>query len=161
MGRPTKLSAAQWLEIGIRKDAREPLSVLSAEFGVARSTIIGHFRLLEARRLELNDRRGRVKLPVKVDALSRNAGFVYVIFLDAPGERFYKIGRATDFDSRVNQHRTSSPYQVCIAIGYFSEDAVVEEAQLHALFESQCIRGEWFRLSREDLKTIAARALRC
>lgn len=34
-----------------------------------------------------------------------------------------------------------------------------EERELHALFCDQRVRGEWFRLSSEDLQQIAQRAM--
>lgn len=34
-----------------------------------------------------------------------------------------------------------------------------EERELHALFGDQRVRGEWFRLSSEDLQQIAQRAM--
>ena len=94
-----------------------------------------------------------------VDALERS-GFVYVIYLqDTAGERFYKIGLASSFTARFNAHQCSSPFPICVACAYFVGNMRVEERELHRIFAIQRVRGEWFRLSPDDLRLIAERAL--
>ena len=93
------------------------------------------------------------------DALERS-GFVYVIYLqDTAGERFYKIGLASSFTARFNAHQCSSPFPICVACAYFVGNMRVEERELHRIFAIQRVRGEWFRLSPDDLRLIAERAL--
>lgn len=87
------------------------------------------------------------------------AGFVYVIYLeDSASERFYKIGMSTSFSDRFDAHQCASPFKLCVACAYFVGNARSEEAHLHAYFWSKRVRGEWFRLTDDDLVTIAARA---
>ena len=94
-----------------------------------------------------------------VDALERS-GFVYVIYLqDTAGERFYKIGLASSFTARFDAHQCSSPFPICVACAYFVGNMRVEERELHRIFAIQRVRGEWFRLSPDDLRLIAERAL--
>lgn len=93
------------------------------------------------------------------DALERS-GFVYVIYLqDTAGERFYKIGLASSFTARFDAHQCSSPFPICVACAYFVGNMRVEERELHRIFAIQRVRGEWFRLSPDDLRLIAERAL--
>ena len=93
------------------------------------------------------------------DALDRS-GFVYVVYLrDTSGERFYKIGLASSFTARFDAHQCSSPFPICVACAYFVGNMRREERALHQMFEAQRIRGEWFRLGMNDLRSIAERAL--
>jgi hypothetical protein len=97
--------------------------------------------------------------PVLSSVPEPRAGFVYVIYLDAPGERFFKIGMATVFGARFDQHQCSSPYDVRVACAYFCADMRAEERALHERFSLQRVRGEWFQLCEADLQSIAARSL--
>lgn len=159
MGRPSKLNARQWTEVEHRIANHESIRRVAAEFGISPSAILGRRKTIAEYKEQIKAGRGIVKLPVAVQNLERVAGFIYVIYLDAPGERFYKIGRATSFDERVAAHQTSSPYAVNVALGYFVGDAVAEEGALHAIFAGCRVRGEWFALTHDDLATIAARAV--
>ena len=95
---------------------------------------------------------------VEKDEMSA-AGFVYVIYMeDSASERFYKIGMALSFTARFSAHRCASPFNLCVACAYFVGNMRDEESYLHALFADGRIRGEWFRLSEDDLETIAKRA---
>ncbi|MGE0383424.1 MAG: GIY-YIG nuclease family protein [Gammaproteobacteria bacterium] len=87
------------------------------------------------------------------------AGFIYVIYIDDSAERrFFKIGLSSSFSCRFGSHQTSSPFAVCVAIAYFVGDMRQEETYLHQEFAAKRVRGEWFRLTDEDLCAIAARA---
>jgi hypothetical protein len=86
-------------------------------------------------------------------------GFVYVVFVNTGSDFFYKIGHAGNVDSRVKSHQTSSPFEVRIALAYFVGNMRKEEAWLHARFADKRVRGEWFKLDREDLELIAKRSL--
>jgi hypothetical protein len=85
-------------------------------------------------------------------------GFLYVIYLDSGSERFYKIGMSKRFGSRLEQHQCASPFDICVAICYFTGNMRNEERALHQRFAAQNVRGEWFRLSDDDLAEIALRA---
>ena len=87
------------------------------------------------------------------------AGFVYVIFLDELGERFFKIGMSSFFSAHFDEHKCSSPFEVRVACAYFTSDMRAEERALHEKYKLQNVRGEWFRLSDADLAEIAARSL--
>ena len=101
--------------------------------------------------------RERVALPPR-DPLAR-AGFVYVIYIDAPGVRYYKIGMAGSFTARFDQHQCSSPFDICVACAYFVPDMRAEERALHLEFADKRVRGEWFALSADDVRSLAGRAV--
>lgn len=87
------------------------------------------------------------------------AGFVYVVYLDdTAGERFFKIGMAASFTSRYQAHQCASPFTIGVACAYYTGNMRAEERWLHVQFAAQRVRGEWFRLSLDDLQAIASRA---
>lgn len=86
------------------------------------------------------------------------SGFVYVVYIDTGLERIYKVGLAKHFGARMDQHQTSSPFEICVAICYYTGNMRMEERTLHAMFQDKHVRGEWFRLSDSDLDAIACRA---
>ncbi len=86
------------------------------------------------------------------------SGFVYCVFVDA-GERLYKIGLSTNPVARIKDLQVSQPFEVRVAACFMVGDMRREEALLHERFASQRVRGEWFRLSGDDLDEVAERAL--
>lgn len=133
------------------------LKAIGNEFGVSDAGILkrakrdGWERDLSARRHQ--------KVVLEVDELDR-AGFVYVIYLDdSANERFYKIGMAATFGARFQSHQCSSPFDICVACAYYVGNMRQEERELHAHFANKRVRGEWFRLSNDDLELISKRSL--
>ncbi len=100
--------------------------------------------------------KAEAKPPVSIDALDKS-GYVYLIYVDAP-ERFYKIGMSSNFGERFFAHQCSSPYAICIACAFFVPNMRYMERSLHARYADRRVRGEWFSLSIEDVKEIAAMA---
>lgn len=129
---------------------------IGGEFGVSDVAIIKHARKNGWTRQRPDPEDRSVPLPITAQA---RRGFIYVVFIEADGRRFYKIGMATAFLDRIQAHQTASPFEVRIAIGYFTSDARSEEALLHSLFAEKHVRGEWFALDHADLQAIAARSL--
>lgn len=110
------------------------------------------------------DLSAKIRAKAEPVVLSRDdldkAGFVYVIYLDdSANERFYKIGMSATFNSRFGAHQCASLFEVCVAIAYFTGNMRSEERELHALFSSKHIRGEWFRLTHDDLCMISKRSV--
>ena len=87
-----------------------------------------------------------------------SAGFVYGIYFDAGGERYFKIGMAKSPMARLDSHQTSLPFEARIGIAYFVDNMREEERTLHAAFADKQVRGEWFRLDDSDLEFMASRA---
>jgi hypothetical protein len=133
------------------------LKDIGVEFGVSDAGIIKRAKNEGWTRGLAENKKGKFVLGKTVDEYDRS-GYVYVIYLDAP-DRYYKIGMASRFDSRFSQHQCASPFDLCVAIAYFVGNMRAEESFLHNLFSEKRVRGEWFRLSADDLKYVAARAL--
>lgn len=122
---------------------------------VSHTAIFKHFKALGIERESLSSK--RVVLNREGDEFDAS-GYVYVIYLDSP-ERFYKVGMAKHFDSRFSAHQCSSPFDLCVACAFFVENMRGSERAIHAMFAEKRVRGEWFRLSEGDLRTIAAMSL--
>lgn len=80
----------------------------------------------------------------------RRRGFVYVLHMR--DSDIFKIGRASDAARRFEE--LMLPFEVDVIGVWAAEDMVAAEASLHGRFATQRIRGEWFRLSVEDLQTL-------
>jgi len=107
-------------------------------------------------RIKSIDKSDGIKL-VEKDEMD-SSGFVYVIYIDTGSERIYKIGLAKHFSSRFSQHQCASPFDIFVSIVYFTENMRLEERELHAIFNDKRVRGEWFKLDKEDLESIARRS---
>ncbi len=77
----------------------------------------------------------------------------YVYLIKFPtGE--YKIGRTTDPKHRLQNLYSSLPFKLEYAALIKTNNMAVLEKQLHERFWSKRIRGEWFKLSTEDVDYI-------
>lgn len=93
------------------------------------------------------------------DVLDKS-GFVYVIYLDdSADKRFYKIGMSSSFNHRFDSHKSSSPFDLCVACVYYVGNMREEESILHVIFKDKRVHGEWFDLNYDDLKFISSRSL--
>ena len=78
-------------------------------------------------------------------------GYVYLI---KSGD-YYKIGKAKHLSNRVKAHQTSSPNKIELVLNKRVEDYSAVETKLLEMFTTKRVRGEWFRLSREDIGEIS------
>lgn len=79
-------------------------------------------------------------------------GFLYVVsFIDTLGNIFYKIGIAKDHRSRLATHQTSIPFELKIELICYVQNMRNDEKELHQIFKEKRIRGEWFKLDKEDI----------
>lgn len=90
---------------------------------------------------------------------TKQDGYIYVCFVEADGERMFKIGLAKDPMKRCQTHQISSPLELKIACCYYNPSVRAEELYLHDMFDERRIRGEWFVLSDSDLAQIAMRSM--
>jgi hypothetical protein len=79
-----------------------------------------------------------------------NRGYIYIIKSDFG----WKIGKATDFESRFSSIQTSSPVKLILERVFSVNDFDNAEKNLHKLFKEKHIRGEWFNLDIKDLDHI-------
>lgn len=66
----------------------------------------------------------------------------------------YKIGIASDVKKRVYELQTGCPYPVEILGQWDHGEAFRLEQQLHSMFASKRLAGEWFALTEQDVETI-------
>jgi hypothetical protein len=85
-----------------------------------------------------------------VERVRREAlkGYIYVIKCN----EYYKIGSSRDgVEKRLNGMQTGNPYELLIVAKYCVTDYLQAEALLHKYFKDKRVRGEWFKLDKEDL----------
>ena len=66
----------------------------------------------------------------------------------------HKIGVARCIDRRIINLHTANPHPLRIAITIKTKRAYKFESLLHRKFWKQHIRGEWYRLTKEDMVTL-------
>lgn len=77
-------------------------------------------------------------------------GYVYLIRM----HEYCKIGHAQSIDRRLSHIQTSAPYPVELLHVIGTDHAPRMEVILQDRFAAQWVRGEWFRLSDEDIAFI-------
>ncbi len=84
--------------------------------------------------------------------MSRKTDTGYVYLLLAPKEGLYKIGLSADPSKRAKAVQ-SEVQQGCLLVHTIkTNNAPRLEADMHALFASERVQGEWFRLSAENVQ---------
>ncbi len=79
------------------------------------------------------------------------SGYVYLVLADT-GE--YKIGYSSDVEKRIKVFSTQPPFDYTLTHTFPVDDMYGAEAILHTRFSQKRIKGEWFSLNDEDVKTI-------
>ena len=77
-------------------------------------------------------------------------GYVYLFKADC----YYKIGKTINVVRRANE--LSLPFEVEIVHTILVSDMNYAEMYLHHMFAKKRIRGEWFRLSHNDVEYICS-----
>lgn len=78
---------------------------------------------------------------------SKISGFIYII----KAKNIYKIGRSQHFESRVNVYRTENPFKTTVIFQKKVDGYVEVEKDLLDMFKDKRVKGEWFKLSKEDI----------
>ena len=95
--------------------------------------------------------RGPSKIPKARRAIRIGQDYLYVF----EQEGYYKIGISNDPARRLSALQASTPFEVRISFVLgFGGDAEPIEKALHEYFINKHIRGEWYRLSKQDLEFI-------
>lgn len=76
-------------------------------------------------------------------------GFVYI--LDG-GNGLYKIGMSKTPKIRIRTLGVCLPFDLVTVCLIGSDDYITLEQELHDVFASKRVRGEWFRLNNDDLE---------
>lgn len=77
------------------------------------------------------------------------SGYVYLMELSG----YHKIGQTIDVPGRLRTLDVG-PVPLRLVHSFLSPSALSDEAFLHRRFASKWVRGEWFRLDREDVSEI-------
>lgn len=83
----------------------------------------------------------------------KKSGFVYLLKCNVTN--FYKIGctSMSNPKQRIDQLKNSNPSIETVQC--FKTDDILKEKELHKIFESKKVRGEWFSLDNNDLEYIS------
>ena len=71
--------------------------------------------------------------------------------------KYYKIGRSVSAEKRAYEVRLQLPEELKLVHKIKTDDPVRIEAYWHQRFSSKRVRGEWFTLTREDVKAFRRR----
>lgn len=81
-------------------------------------------------------------------------GYIYVLRAPAMDPALYKIGREKVLNSRVDSLGIKLPWELELIAHIESDDYIGLEAELHQRFADKRDKGEWFRLTEEDIEWI-------
>lgn len=82
-----------------------------------------------------------------------NSGIIYILKCDC----FYKIGKTTDentLKNRLGHLQVGSPFEIKIYKTKECDDRHKLEEELHDRFKGKLTRGEWFKLTDEDINNV-------
>jgi hypothetical protein len=80
----------------------------------------------------------------------QHSGYIYFV---TTNDIEYKIGMAKDIKARMGEY-TQLPYEPKLVHLIESKDYVLTEELFHSLYKDKRLRGEWFKLSLEDIEYI-------
>lgn len=90
---------------------------------------------------------------VDIELHNDRSGFVYLVLSE---NGLVKIGRTHNLERRFSALRAMSPVELELIASKFVNDAKEFEQNLHQVFDSKNVRGEWFDLAVADLKRAKA-----
>lgn len=88
------------------------------------------------------------RIPLSLQRTLSTEGYIYVI-KSTDGK--YKIGRARDVKHRLNCLQTGTPKKLKLILQIKTSNNNVLEKLCHRKFATKRLRGEWFKLTKEDL----------
>jgi len=78
----------------------------------------------------------------------------YIYLIQLGDTEIYKIGISNDPHRRIKQLQSKCPIPLKLIFTNFGHDYEFAEKYLHSHFRHQRIKGEWFKLSAEDILQI-------
>jgi hypothetical protein len=79
---------------------------------------------------------------------------VYLICAEFEGRRLYKIGYTRrDVSKRIKELKTGNGSEMYVTDSFKSKWGTKIESQLHRIFRSKKVNGEWFDLTDEEVKS--------
>ena len=94
----------------------------------------------------INFRENSVKNTIPI----KQKGYIYLL----KSKNFYKIGKTKYLKDRMKAYKTENPFEIEIIIQKEVEDYVKIEKELLKKFEDKQIKGEWFKLNKDDVEEI-------
>lgn len=76
--------------------------------------------------------------------------FIYLI----KSNNFYKIGVAKNLTDRLNNYKTHNPHELILIDFKISENYKMFERKISWKYRNKTHRGEWFLLSKSEVKSI-------
>ncbi len=74
------------------------------------------------------------------------------VYILKSGKKMYKIGRSENLEERVGAYRTHLPTFFEVVRQYMAQNADDLEKGLHAIFQHKKVKGEWFKMRKDDLQ---------
>jgi len=81
----------------------------------------------------------------------KKPGFVY--FLEYEGQGV-KIGYTRNLTSRIKQLQIASPFKLNLRFYIETSEPELVEHSLHEQYKDKCLNGEWFDITKEDIKEL-------
>jgi len=75
-------------------------------------------------------------------------GYIYVI----KSGNYCKIGRTKDMKQRMKTFEKSIPGGFHLVCDWYSDDTMQEEAEMHSIFATLRVNGEWFNLQDNNIR---------
>ncbi len=83
---------------------------------------------------------------------------VYLICSEFEGRRLFKIGYTRrEVSKRIKELRTGNGSELYIVNQFKSKWGTKIESQLHRMYKSKKVNGEWFDLTDDDVKSFLER----
>lgn len=129
-----------------------PESVLEL-YGIVKSEFVALSHLTEQaiRHVKAARNPAQFKAGPKAKPKGPQSGFVYLL---KAGDDVYKIGCTTVPDDRITTFGVKLPFEVEIIALIQTNDMKATEKELHSRYENKRIKGEFFRLSPDDVSSI-------
>lgn len=83
------------------------------------------------------------------------AGYIYLV----KSAGLCKVGRAKRLKSRLKTYKTENPFGVEVLSQVFVEDSIKVEKYFLDKFKDKQVRGEWFKLDKEDIAKFQIEAI--
>lgn len=100
-------------------------------------------------------KRKKPQEPQQKSEISQEDGYVYLIQFGSE----YKIGTSNNVERRFRQLKTQMPYDGKIIHTITTGDPMGIESYWHKYFDAKRLKGEWFKLTPEDVKYFKKRTL--
>lgn len=87
---------------------------------------------------------------LKIQLENTKKGYIYVI----RSWEFYKIWKTINPNSRIKKYITENPNEIEVICFFETENYNEHERLLHTIFAEKRHKGEWFKLTEEDVLKI-------